>query len=64
MKYLSLAAVCLSWFAPLGPTAQATATEPGHVPVAPGATRIEAGSASAHFEASRYGYTLTRLKKK
>ena len=29
-----------------------------------GATRIEAGSASAHFEASRYGYTLTRLKKK
>ena len=27
-----------------------------------GATRIEAGSASAYFEASRYGYTLTRLR--
>lgn len=27
-----------------------------------GATRIEAGTASAYFEASRYGYTLTRLR--
>lgn len=27
-----------------------------------GATRIEAGTSSAYFEASRYGYTLTRLR--